>query len=188
MADLCLTGHFLIAMPSSSIDIFEGSLIYVVDHTKEGATGLIVNQVSTIPFSTVFQEIKSSAEGDEALNILEPLVYFGGPVSLDNGFILHSNERRYRATIGNAELLMTSSKDVLVEYLEGTGPSLFLFAFGYAGWGAGQLESEISRNVWLSVKADINIIFRCPVSERYQRAIKLLGVDPSFLQTSAGHA
>ena len=83
---------------------------------------------------------------------------------------------------------MTSSRDVLEDYVMGQGPENLLLALGYSGWAPGQLEDELARNVWLTVQADPKIIFDCPIAQRYARAIKLLGFDPSLLQGDAGHA
>ena len=70
----------------------------------------------------------------------------------------------------------------------GNGPRRVLITLGYAGWGAGQLEDELSRNGWLTVDADPAIIFDTPAEQRYQRALSLLGIDPAFLAQEAGHA
>jgi putative transcriptional regulator len=59
---------------------------------------------------------------------------------------------------------------------------------GYSGWSAGQLEDEIGRNGWLTVKADPAVIFDTPVEQRFDKALSLLGIDPSFLSSEAGHA
>lgn len=186
-----LSGHFLIAMPSLDGDLFEGSLIYVFDHNDDGAVGLIVNQPSTVPFLDLLGDISAIDDVDEETienNVANTLVYFGGPVNNDKGFVLHSADKSYRSTIGNQELLMTSSKDVLFDYARGQGPKQFMLALGYAGWSPGQLEQEIADNAWLTVQASADIIFNVPVAERYYRAVKLLGFDPHLLQGDMGHA
>ncbi len=83
---------------------------------------------------------------------------------------------------------LTSSKDVLEAVAVGEGPQRLLVTLGYAGWGPGQLEDEIARNAWLTVEADPEVIFDTPVAERLSRAYGLLGIDPAFLSSSAGHA
>lgn len=181
-----LSGHFLIAMPSMTSDIFEGSVIYIFDHNEDGAVGLIINQPSTVSLGELLDNMDELERLDEALE--DTLVYFGGPVNSDKGFVLHSSEKTYRSTIGNQDLLMTSSKDVLLDYARGQGPRYFMLALGYSGWGPGQLEQEIADNDWLTVKASRDIIFNAPVAERYYRAIKLLGFDPHLLLGGAGHA
>lgn len=188
---LNLSGYFLMAMPSLDGDLFEGSLIYIFDHNVDGAVGLIVNQPSTVPFVDLLGDMSLLNDVDEetiAQNITETLVYFGGPVNNDKGFVLHSADKTYRSTIGNKDLLMTSSKDVLFDYARGQGPQQFMLTLGYAGWSPGQLEQEIADNAWLTVKASTDIIFNVPVAERYYRAVKSLGFDPYLLLGDVGHA
>jgi putative transcriptional regulator len=83
---------------------------------------------------------------------------------------------------------MTPSTDVLEAVAEGQGPARFLLTLGHAGWGAGQLEEEISRNGWLTVEADPKIVFDVPAEERLEAALSLLGVSLSMLSGEAGHA
>jgi putative transcriptional regulator len=83
---------------------------------------------------------------------------------------------------------MTTSKDVLEALSNGAGPKKILVTLGYSGWGAGQLEEELSRNGWLTVDANPEIIFDTPVEARYERALALLGIDPRMLSQEAGHA
>lgn len=187
---LNLSGHFLIAMPTIESDIFDGTLIYLFDHNKDGAVGLIVNQPSTIPFIELLGDLSTIGESEETIekNVADTWVYFGGPLNSDKGFVLHSADKTYRSTIGNSRILMTSSKDVLLDYARGQGPKHFMLALGYAGWGPGQLEDELARNAWLTVKATEDVLFSCPVVERYHRAISLLGFNPEVLLGDAGHA
>ncbi|MDY3330384.1 MAG: YqgE/AlgH family protein [Pelistega sp.] len=189
-SSLNLTGHFLIAMPTTSSDLFDGSLIYVFDHSEDGAVGLIVNQPSTIPFAELLGDLSAIGDNEEEIenNIADTLVYFGGPINSDKGFVLHSADKTYRSTIGNNGLLMTSSRDVLLDHARGQGPKHFMLALGYAGWGPGQLEDELAANAWLTVKATPEVIFNCPIVERYHRAISLLGFDPEVLLGEAGNA
>ena len=88
----------------------------------------------------------------------------------------------------NDEIGLTSSRDVLEAVAQGAGPSRILVMLGYAGWGPGQLEDEVSRNAWLTVEAHASVIFDTPADERLQRAFALLGINPAFLASAAGHA
>lgn len=187
---LNLSGHFLIAMPTIESDLFDGSLIYLFDHNEDGAVGLIVNQPSTIPFIELLGDLTTIGESEEEIekNVADTWVYFGGPLNSDKGFVLHSADKTYRSTIGNGRILMTSSKDVLLDYARGQGPKYFMLALGYAGWAPGQLEEELARNSWLTVKATEDVLFNSPVVERYHRAISLLGFEPDVLLGDAGHA
>ena len=77
---------------------------------------------------------------------------------------------------------------VLQAVAEGNGPEKMLVTLGYSGWGAGQLESEIAQNAWLTVPANADVIFATPPEDRYAAALKLLGIDPAMLSGVAGHA
>ena len=184
--ELQLTGHFLIAMPSLESDIFDGGVIYLFDHSEEGAVGLLINHPYDISFAEVVNDLE--VEPNPSMDLSEKMVFFGGPVHSDKGFVLHSPSRECRSSLQSGELVMTSSRDVLEDYVMGQGPENLLLALGYSGWAPGQLEDELARNVWLTVQADPKIIFDCPIAQRYARAIKLLGFDPSLLQGDAGHA
>lgn len=184
--ELQLTGHFLIAMPSMDSDLFDGGVIYLFDHSSEGAVGLLINHPYDISFEEVVNDL--DVEPEPALGLADKMVFFGGPVHSDKGFVLHSPHREYRSSLQSGDLVMTSSRDVLEDYVVGKGPEKLLLALGYSGWAPGQLEDELARNAWLTVEADPKVIFDCPISERYARAIKLLGFDPGLLQGSAGHA
>jgi putative transcriptional regulator len=113
----------------------------------------------------------------------------GGPVQTDRGFVLHQPVGDWGSTVVvNDDIGLTSSRDVLEAVAAGTGPERILVMLGYAGWGPGQLEDEISRNAWLTVEADASIIFNTPADERLARAFALLGINPAFLASAAGHA
>ena len=118
----------------------------------------------------------------------DSLVYFGGPVQTDRGFVLHAPAGDYSSSIKLGGMALTTSRDVLQAVAEGNGPARMLVTLGYAGWGAGQLESEMAQNAWLSVGADDSIIFDVPPEDRYPAALKLLGIDPVMLAGDAGHA
>ena len=85
-------------------------------------------------------------------------------------------------------LEMTTSKDVLEALSIGAGPRRVLISLGYAAWGEGQLESELAENSWLTVGADMAVIFDTPVEQRYERAMKLLGLEPWMLSNDVGHS
>jgi putative transcriptional regulator len=83
---------------------------------------------------------------------------------------------------------MTTSKDVLEAISTGAGPKKVLVSLGYSAWGEGQLESELAENSWLTVGADVSVIFDTPVDQRYAKALSLLGLQPWMLTTESGHA
>ena len=187
-----LANQFLIAMPGMVDETFAGTVVYLCDHTANGAMGLVINRPTDIDLANVFDKI------DLQLDI-QPLaqkpVYFGGPVQTDRGFILHEQKdtHDYSSSLRvPGGLAMTTSKDILEEVATGAGPERFLMTLGYAGWSAGQLEDEISRNGWLNIQAPTSemaqIIFETPNEDKYDKVLALLGIDASFLSSEAGHA
>ena len=186
-----LTNQFLIAMPGMADEQFAGSVVYLCEHSERGALGLVINKPIDIKLTSLFEKVDLHL-GREDLR--ETPVFFGGPVQTERGFVLHerigTDESPYHSTLAipGAEVEMTTSRDVLEALSHGAGPRRVLITLGYSGWGAGQLEDEISRNGWLTVSAEPSVIFDTPVEKRYDKALGLLGIDPSFLSQEAGHA
>lgn len=187
-----LANQFLIAMPGMVDPNFAGSVIYLFEHTERGAMGLVVNRPSEVDLATLFDKIELKLEIAPLLN--QP-VYFGGPVQIERGFVLHepTTEVLYSSSLAvPGGLTMTTSKDVLEAVAVGNGPAKFLITLGYAGWGAGQLEEEITLNGWINVPLTqeqmADIIFDTPFGQRYQRTMSHLGFDLSHLSGEAGHA
>ncbi|MGA0610221.1 YqgE/AlgH family protein [Caldimonas sp. KR1-144] len=186
-----LTNQFLIAMPGMADDNFTGAVVYLCEHTERGALGLVINRASDITLRNLFEKIDLSLDRDD---LADQPVCIGGPVQTERGFVLHKQMADEGASynsslrISGTDLEMTTSKDVLEAMSQGGGPRKVLITLGYSGWAPGQLEDEIARNGWLTVDAEPAVIFETPIELRYQRALGLLGIDPSFLSAQAGHA
>jgi putative transcriptional regulator len=187
-----LANQFLIAMPGMVDPNFAGSVIYLFEHTERGAMGLVVNRPTELDVGTLFDKIELALE--ITLISLQP-VYFGGPVQIERGFVLHApvTDSAYSSTLVVPEgLSMTTSRDVLEAVAVGSGPNQFLITLGYAGWSAGQLEEEISLNGWMNVPLSqqqmMDIIFDTPSSQRYEKTMGHLGFDPAHLSGQTGHA
>jgi len=190
-----LTNHFLIAMPGMVDGAFARSVVYVCEHSERGALGLIINKPGGISVADLFQKVDLPLRRKELA--VQP-VFHGGPLQTERGFVLHDpvvaeglrpNESIYASTLvvpGGLE--MTTSKDVLEALSSGGGPRRVLVTLGYSSWGEGQLEFEIARNSWLTVDADANLVFDAPVAERYDLALRLLGLEAWMLAPTAGHA
>ena len=192
-----LTNQFLIAMPNMADDNFSGAVVYLCEHTADGALGLVINKPIDITLQNLFDKVELPlAPG----TLGQQPVYFGGPVQTERGFVLHeampdadrpavnAHPGPYNSTLKiPGGLQMTTSKDVLEALAKGGGPKRLLVTLGYSGWRAGQLEDELGRNGWLTVAAVPVIIFDTPVAQRYRRAIALLGFDPRMLSGEAGH-
>ena len=191
-APINLTNHFLIAMPGLSDELFGRSVVFMCEHSERGALGLVINKPSDILLPRLFEKVDLPM-GREDLALLP--VFQGGPVQTERGFVLHEaieggeGESVYASTLSiPGGLEMTTSKDVLEAMSSGAGPRKVFVTLGYASWGQGQLESEITENSWLTVEADPSLIFDAPVAERYERAMALLGLQPWMLSPDAGHA
>lgn len=183
---ICLTNHFLIAMPQLHDPNFFHSVTYICQHDGDGAMGVMVNRPMDMQLQEIFDHLKI-ANGDAALGS-QP-VYFGGPVQPDHGFVLHTPARRWQGSMMiSDEIALTASSDILADIAAHNGPEKTLVALGYAGWGPGQLEEEMAQNSWLSVPADAGIIFNLPYEQRWHAAASLLGIDLALLSEYAGHA
>lgn len=180
-----LSNQFLMAMPGMVDGEFAGTVIYLCEHSPKGALGLVINRPTDLSVAGLLEKI------DLKLEIALPqnaAVYFGGPVHTDRGFVLHSPAGSFSSSIQLGQLALTTSRDVLQAVAQGSGPERLLVTLGYSGWGAGQLESEIAQNAWLTVPASAEVIFATPPEDRYAAALKLLGIDPVMLSGVAGHA
>lgn len=189
-AELNLANHFLIAMPSMLDPVFGGTVIYLCEHNTKGALGVIINKPTDMTMDVLLDRIDLKLEiVPNQIPLSEKPVMFGGPVQVERGFVLHTPLRQFSSMLQvTDEVTLTTSKDVLEAVAAGQGPQRMLVTLGCAGWSAGQLEDEIGRNGWLTVRADPAILFDMPVADRFVAAIKLLGIDPMMLASEAGHA
>jgi putative transcriptional regulator len=193
---LNLTNHFLIAMPSMLDPIFGGTVVYLCEHNANGALGVVINKPTDMTMQVLFDRIDLKLEISPELSgldygdsIAERPVMFGGPVQVERGFVLHAPIKNYSSTLKvTDQIAMTTSKDVLEEVAHGNGPQRILVSLGCSGWSAGQLESEIVHNGWLTVAADPAIIFDLPIAERFAAAVNLLGISPYMLTSESGRA
>lgn len=193
-----LVDHFLVSMPGMADTSFKDTVIYVCEHNESGAMGVIINQATDITVSDLFERIdlkvpSGLTQNGEDFNKMP--VLNGGPVQHERGFVLHEPPINYIASIvigsTTANRALTTSRDVLEAVSEGTGPHCMLIALGYSGWAAGQLETEVSQNAWLTVPANTGaatILWNTPLAERKNAAIRLLGIDPNRLINQIGHA
>ncbi|QSI77485.1 MULTISPECIES: YqgE/AlgH family protein [Niveibacterium] len=181
-----LTHHFLIAMPAMDDPNFARTLTYIAEHNEDGALGVIVNRPIDMTLGELFSKVDIALE---SADLAQRPVYFGGPVQTDRGFVLHRPAGEWHSSLKvNDSVALTSSKDILESLGANGEPGEVLISLGYAGWSAGQLEDELKQNAWLTVPADLSIIFDLPPEDRLDAAMKLLGVDFTNLSDVAGHA
>ena len=181
-----LPGQLLVAMPTMGDSRFSRTVIYMCAHTPEGAMGLVVNRLlGSITFPDLLEQIGIEAPDTDQ----EIRVHFGGPVESGRGFVLHSSDYVLDGTLVlDDSISLTASVDILKAIADGGGPARRLLALGYAGWGPGQLETEIQANGWLNVPADSSLVFDESLDTKWKRALGKLGVDLSMLSGEAGHA
>lgn len=175
-------------MPHVNDPIFKKSLIYVCSHDKDGAMGLIVNK----PIS----DLKLKEEADSILKETQlhqisptPNVYFGGPVDLNMGIILHPLDYITKKTIKiSSQLGVTSDSKILKDIVTGNGPSMFRFSIGYAGWSNGQLENEFENGDWLIAPSNSEMIFDMPDEQKWAYINNQLGININELSGHGGFA
>lgn len=182
-----LDRQLLIAMPAMGDPRFARTVIYMCSHNAEGAMGLVINKAYpglTFPNLLTQLGIEPTIDNDITVRL-------GGPVETGRGFVLHSTDYMRQGSVPLDESMgigLTATLDVLRAIATGTGPQRSLFALGYAGWGPGQLDTEIQENAWLAAPADADLVFNADLDALWDRAVKKIGIDVSKLASAAGHA
>ncbi|ANE57549.1 MULTISPECIES: YqgE/AlgH family protein [Methylomonas] len=181
-----LNNQFLIAMPGLADPHFFHTVTYLCQHNAEGALGIVINRPTGMKLKDIFEQMGIKSEIEAVLNTP---IFAGGPVQQERGFVIHNAcGQRWDSSISTAEnITLTSSRDILEAIAEGRGPSHYLIALGYAGWGSGQLEKEIVENAWLNTPCGEAILYETPISQRWNAAAGQLGIDINRLTTPAGH-
>lgn len=185
-----LAGKLLLAMPGMGDTRFYKSVIYICAHDADGAMGLVINHLlEDVAFHELLEELKIINDIEVDLDALKVLVLRGGPVEGARGFLLHSSDFKKPDTVKvDDKIYVTGTLDALKDVAQGAGPERRLFILGYAGWTAGQLDQELQQNAWLVVDADPDLVFDGGAEEKWDCAVKTLGIDPSMLSASGGSA
>ena len=184
-----LSGKLLLAMPGMADPRFERAVIAVCVHDENGAVGISIGQKRVgLKFRSLLKQL--DIDPGEAPDCA---VHHGGPVEPGRGFILHSTDWGGQDTLhvtseAGPLCAMTGTIDVLKAIAEGRGPSQWVAALGYAGWGEGQLEDEMTRHGWFAVPGSSGLLFDTPTDERWAAAFKSAGVDPRLLSSETGVA
>lgn len=181
-----LENQLLVAMPSLKDPFFNKTVTYICEHNDQGAMGLIIN----IPVDISLGELLSQFHEDpEITSSLQDMVYSGGPVAPERGFVLHSPQDCWSSSLAlSKDIMITTSKDILMALGTDKQPEKYIIVLGYAGWEAGQLEQEILDNSWLTTPADSDIVFDIPFERRWQKATEKMGIDVAHLSNDVGHA
>ena len=181
-----LTGQLLVAMPGIGDEQFDKTVIYLCAHSEEGAMGLVINQeIDSLTFPDLLEQL--GIEPDPGATQIQ--VQFGGPVESGRGFVLHSPDYVQDGTlVVDNSIALTATVDILRAIADGEGPRNTMLALGYAGWGPGQLDTEIRSNGWLHVPADDELVFGGDLDSKWERAMTKIGIDPRMLSEVAGNA
>jgi putative transcriptional regulator len=187
-----LDDQFLIAMPGMKDERFARTVIYMCAHSDEGAMGLIINQPQDLRFPDLLVQLGIVDQG-ASIKLPPPardfIVRHGGPVDRSRGFVLHSDDYRVESSMPvSEEMCLTATIDILRAIAAGRGPRRALMALGYAGWGAGQLETEIAENGWLTCPASPEFLFDSDLDRKYERVLASIGINLAHFSQVAGHA
>ena len=181
-----LKNNFLIAMPSLSDPFFHQSVVYLCEHSNQGAVGLIINRPSNIMLSELLDHIEIPHQHTKTN---DTPVLFGGPAAKNQGMVLHDSPDAVETSVAISDsIFLSGSTDMLRTIALQAGPNNILVTLGYASWSAGQLEQEITGNDWLTVTADDNILFHRSGQTAWQQAAALLGIDITLIPDHVGHA
>jgi len=181
-----LKGRFILAMPGLADPNFAKTVTCICEHTQDGAVGISINRIGAVIFGKDLFEGLNIECSPHAAGIP---IFIGGPVHMDEIFILHGPPLNWQGSfLITPSLAMSRSMDIIEAIASDRGPHSFLISLGCAGWGPGQIEAEIMENVWLVSQIYEEIIFTTPVESRWETAVNKLGIDPDMLSNTIGHA
>jgi putative transcriptional regulator len=163
---------------------FKEQVIYLCSHDGNGAMGLVVNQPTSFTLADIFNSAKIEAVGQGW-----PPIYIGGPVDTEAAFFLYSDDYVAPNFLAVRDgVCLSRDPKILQDIAKGVGPRHYLFILGYAGWGPGQLETELTMNGWLTVPAVNSILFSTPDDEKWQQAASHFGIDIALFCDQIGKA
>lgn len=183
-----LSGKFLIASPFVGMsEIFNKSLIYITDHNKDGAAGLIINYNLYIN-KKLNKSLNKMFFDDPQLKSAKFEIFLGGPIEPEKGFIIHSNDYdKDLLTKCCNDISISCSVNTLKDIIKGNGPKRSLLVMGYTEWKAGQIEKEIANNLWIVAKSDVEIMFDAEYAKKWENALKSVGIDKNLFCGQIGH-
>ena len=181
-----LTGQIIVSMPSLQDPRFSKTVIYICAHSSEGSMGIIINK--RIDYD-LYPNLLEQLGIDNPIENKKLFILYGGPIESSRGFILHSDEIVRKESLNiDKGIALTSTSEFFDDLAKGNGPKNSILALGYAGWGPGQLEDEILQNSWMNLSVEASFLFDDAISNKWNRAYKLLGIDPKQLSIFSGNA
>lgn len=179
-----LAGKFLIASPNMNDPRFSRCIIYMVSDSQEGSMGIIINKPAlNISFENILESVELKKVDKYSS---KPQVFYGGPVDLNKGFVIHSNDyvTKENYTKLNNNLVLSSNFNILQDILNGKGPSKSLLAIGYAGWHSFQLINELKQNSWIEAELDTDILFTKNINKKWETALGKVGISKNNISRS----
>ncbi|MEM1035704.1 MAG: YqgE/AlgH family protein [Pseudomonadota bacterium] len=182
-----LVGKLLVAMPGIGDSRFNRAVILVCAHSEDYAMGLVLNDpMEDLMLPDLFDQLGI----EQDIKLPETPVLNGGPVGTDRGFVIHSTDYYSDgATLQVTDAIcMTATRDVLVAMASGGSPNRSVLSLGYAGWGPGQIEYELSQNAWIVSDPDMALVFGDAFENKWEASLDRIGIDPAFLHMDGGSA
>jgi putative transcriptional regulator len=178
-------GHLLVASPYIQDPRFEKSVVYICSHDENGAMGLMINQVIS---EMNLGDLKEDIDFEVHEKYLKTPLYFGGPVDMSRGFVLHSVDviLAQNSVKISQDVALSAHMDMLKYIGQDIGPRDFLIALGYAGWSAQQLDLEIQKSFWLPMDEDVDLIFKVNHQEIWSKSMEKIGIRPEMLVQQVG--
>ena len=181
-----LTGQVLISMPNMLDERFHKTVIYICAHSNEGSMGIIINKnIDHDNYPNILEQLGI----DKSVNKKKIFIRYGGPVETGRGLVLHTDDVIQKGSLPiDKGIILTSTVEIFNDIAKGKGPKTSILAIGYAGWEAGQLENEIKQNSWMTLPVESSFIFDEHVTNKWNEAYTMMGVDPTSLSQFSGNA
>jgi len=181
-----LTGQILISMPSMLDERFHKTVIYMCAHSEDGSMGIIINKQID---QDIYPDLLKQLNIDKPLNNNKIFIRYGGPVEAGRGFVLHTDDVIQKGSLPiNKGIVLTSTAEIFDDIAKGKGPKVSILAIGYAGWEAGQIEHEIKQNSWMTLSVESSFVFNEQVTNKWNEAYRIMGIDPTCLSQFSGNA
>ncbi len=166
---------------------FHGAVVYICGHDAQGAMGFIINK----PLPSIgFYDLLDQLDIDHALEGMREFpVFYGGPVEVGRGFVLHSSDYNHPSTVKiNDDFSITATLEILQVIVNQLGPKRSLLTLGYTGWSEGQLEQELQEDQWYVLSGTKDFVYETPAEVMWDTAYEKLGIDPHAISMESGSA
>ena len=181
-----LKNQILISMPHMNDPFFSKSVVYICEHGNGGAMGVIINKNLDAPeLREIFDKF---FKVEKSFNTIKSNTFFGGPVLLEKGIILHHSDYLSPKSISISKSVSLTSDQGALEDLKREEKVPFKLMLGHAGWSAGQLEREIENGDWLIQSTTSDFIFNLPSNQMWEYAAKSIGLDINSSFGTSGQA